>query len=50
MENSVTTIEGAKDEWSDRRSERFDAHIAPLTIFVDWIRAEQGRIKESSLF
>jgi uracil-DNA glycosylase family 4 len=50
MENSGTIIEGAKDELSIRKSERFDPHIAPLTTFVDWIRADQVVSKEVPYF
>jgi len=50
MENSVTTKEGAQDEWGIRMLKRFDVHIAPLTTFVDWIRAEQGVSKKIPYF
>jgi len=42
--------EGNRDELSDRKSELSDAHIAPLTTLVDWIRSDRGGAKKVPYF
>ena len=50
LENSDTMQEGTRDSWSIRMSDLFDAHIAPLTTLVDWIRADLTESKKVPYF